>query len=88
MVGKGKLGPKGKGRARKIPAKKHPPNLTNEDADVESERESASIAKTSESPDIAMESWSQTNSKKAKVITNLNLNMFRKESLTRSSAVI
>ena len=36
--------------------------------------ESASIAKTSESPDIAMETCSQPNNKKAKVITNLNLN--------------
>ena len=26
-----------------------------------------------------METWSQPNNKKAKVITNLNLNMFRKE---------
>ena len=88
MVGKGKPGPKGKGKARKIPAQKPPPKPTNEDADVESEGESTSIAKPSESPDIAMETCSQPNNKKAKVITNLNLNIFRKESLTRSSMVI
>ena len=88
MVGKGKPGLKGKGKARKIPAQEPPPKPTNENADVESDGESTSIAKTSESPDIAMETCSQPNKKKAKVITNLNLNMFRKESLTRSSMVI
>ena len=74
MVGKSKPGPKGKERKRKIPTQKPPQKLTNEDADVESEGESASIANTSESPDISMETCSQPNNKKAKVITNLNLN--------------
>ena len=46
MVGKCKPGLKGKGRARKIPAQKPPPKPINEDADVDSEGESASIAKT------------------------------------------
>ena len=71
MVGKGKPGPKGKGRARKPPAQKPPPKPTNEDADVESDGESVSIAKTSDPPDIAMETCSQPNNKKAKVVTNL-----------------
>ena len=88
MVGKGKPGPKGKGRARNISAQKPPPKPTNEDADVESEGKSASITKTSESPGFAIETCSQPNIKKAKVITNLNLNIFRKESLTRSSTMI
>ena len=88
MVGKGKPGPKGKGMEKKISAQKPSPNSTNEDADFDLGGESASISKTSESPDIAMETCSQPNNKKAKVITNLNLNMFRKESLTRSSTVI
>ena len=72
MVGKCNPGPKGKERERKIPAQKPPPKPTNEDADVESDGESASIAKTSESSDIAMETCSQPNNKKAKMITNLN----------------
>ena len=71
MVEKGKLGPKGKGTARKIPAQKPPPKPTNEDAGVESDGESASIAKTSEPPEIAMETCTQANNKKANVVTNL-----------------
>ena len=82
MVGKGKSGPKGKGRARKVPTQKPP----DKDADVESKGESASIAKSSESQDITMEACSQPNNKNAKVI--MNLNMSRKESLTRFSTVI
>ena len=51
-------------RARKICVQKPISEPTNQDAGIEYKDESASIARTFESPDIAMETFAQPNNKK------------------------
>ena len=55
MVRKGRPGPNGKGEARKSCAQKPLTKPTNQDAGLESEGESASIARASETPEIVMQ---------------------------------